>query len=281
MAERVSVSVIIPTKDRSEDLATAVRSVLRQSVLPEQIIIVDQSADERGKELMDAELASAREVRLDYLFDRPLGAAGARNRAIERATGTVWLFLDDDVELESNFIEALLATYAAPAVGGVCGIITNYVPPPLGSRWWAAAFVTGPFNDERQPLYWKADKLRESAPIPVRQFTGALMSFRASLVNGARFDQRLRVGEDSDFCLRLFPEGGLVLQPQARLIHKRSLQGRAHEHWLTAHALTHYYLYGRHWRRGIYNRVCFAWLNVGYAVAALGGCARRGSLESW
>ena len=44
--ERVLVSVIIPTKDRLADLALTVQTTLRQTVLPDELIIVDQGTKE-------------------------------------------------------------------------------------------------------------------------------------------------------------------------------------------------------------------------------------------
>ena len=208
MSNNPRVCVIIPTKNRAADLAIAVRSLLGQTILPAQVAIVDQSIDESGLDLVRTEFAGAPGVRLDYTWDTSInGAAAARNRAMESATGDIWLFLDDDVVLEPDFIERLLEVYINyPEVQGVSGIITNYRPSPLPLRLWTAIFARGPFNDERQPIYCAAEQLRNGEPVPVRQFTGALMSFRASTIREMRFDPKLTGGslaEDTDFCWRL------------------------------------------------------------------------------
>lgn len=280
-----SVCVIIPTKNRASDLAIAVRSLLGQTLLPEQVVIVDQSSDDSGFEQVKTGFATAPGVRLDYIRDTSLnGAAAARNRAMESATGEIWLFLDDDVVLEPEFIERLLEVYRnSRQTGGVSGIITNYRPGPLSQRLWAALFLRGPFRDERQPIYWAADQLRNSEPLPVRQFTGASMSFRASTIRAFRFDSNHpgALAEDTDFCWRLPTGTRLVIAPGARLAHNRSPQGRARDHWLRAHAQGFYYLYERNLKHRIRNRIFFAWLNLGYAIALGATCAKRRSLEGW
>lgn len=278
------VSAIIPTKNRRNDLLAAVRTLLRQTILPTQIVVVDQSPDDGALRCLEAELAGITGVRLDYVHDPSLsGLTAARNCALSRATGDVWLFLDDDVLLEPEFVEQLLEVYRKyPKAGGVSGIITNYQRPPLPFRLWNALFARGPFHDERQPIHWECERLRNSEPIAVQKLNGGLMSFPASFICDRRFDPNLRaecLAEDVDFCCRL-PAGTLLLMaPRARLVHNHSPLGRVRSHWLRAHAQSSYYLYEKNWKYGIKNRLCFAWLNIGYALAVGAFCLTRGSLE--
>jgi GT2 family glycosyltransferase len=283
---RLAVSVLIPTKNRPEDLALALRSVLAQTVLPRQIVIVDQSADERGRVALDREMreadGGAREISLVYVHEPQLaGTAAARNRLVELGEADILLFVDDDAELEREFIDELLAVYERrPEADGVSGIITNYSVATRGFRWWASLFVRGPFHDERQRIYWNADRLRHSTPVPVRKFTGAAMSFRAKAARRARFDARLTGAsreEDTDFCEQLRP-ATLLIAPRARFSHRRSARNRVGEHWLKEHAHTAHYLFRRHWRAGAVNRLCFAWLHIGYAVALSLACLKARSI---
>jgi GT2 family glycosyltransferase len=202
---------------------------------------------------------------------------------MKQATGDVWLFLDDDVVLEPDFIEKLLAAYAQ-GVTGVSGIITNYNAPPIVQRIWTAIFQRGPFHDGRPGIYYHAGRLVGSAPIKVREFGGGLMSFRADEIRGLWFDENLHgacFAEDLDFCARLPRNSVLLITPQARLVHKRSPEGRNSAHWLDLHAQGTNYMRQRHWRLGIWNNLCFAWLNVGYTLAATLSSVRRMSPEPW
>src|SRR5206468_2967373 len=118
-----------------------------------------------------------------------------------------------------------------------------------------------------QPIYWDADRLRDSKPIPVRKFTGALMSFRAEVIRALRFDDKV-VGtsaEDADLCARLAPGSPLLVTPAARLFHKRSSPGRSRHHWIRVATEQATYLYRRNWASALVNRVRFAWLTLGYS----------------
>ena len=202
---------------------------------------------------------------------------------MDRARGDILLFLDDDVVLEPNFIEEILAAYS-DGVTGVSGIITNYQKLGLPRYLWEVVFFRGPFRDDRQPVYWDAARNATSPPVRVEQFTGALMSFRRSAVQSHRFDTQLTgacPGEDIDFCLCLPKESVLLINPKARLVHKRSPEGRDSTNWLALQAQVYNYLRQRHWREGFWNNVCFVWLNIGQILAAVLASVKRGSLEPW
>lgn len=107
------------------------------------------------------------------------------------------------------------------------------------------------------------------------------MSFRAESIRKLHFDENLptTMEEDVDFCAQI--SGALVIAPRARLFHKRSLAGRSQDHHLRWEARASQYLYRKHWKHGIWNRLCFVWINVGYALMATSGMFRGSSTLPW
>ena len=286
-----SVAVVVPTKNRAGDLDVTIAGVFDQTVLPKQLIVIDQSANDDSQRLVVARLEALDiEVRhsleLSYIRDVNIpGLTAARNRALQLVREEIVLFLDDDVVLERDFIEQILAGYRQwPGATGISGIITNYPAPPAVFRYWSRIFTCGPFWDDRQPVYWDASALCSAAPIRVTRLGGGLMSFRMAAIAGASFDENLRgaaPGEDVEFCAGLGPDTLLLIAPKARLAHKKSAAGRAPEHWLSLHAFTMFYIYRRHWNHGPVNKLCFLWLNIGYTLAATLVSARRLSRAPW
>lgn len=273
--KRTKISVIIPTKNRAEDLRSTLDGLLAQTRRPDEIVIVDQSS-------IPALGLSDFPISIVYVYAPQIsGAAVARNAAMDRATGDIWVFLDDDVILEPDYVEEIISAYS-PEVAGVSGMITNYTVPPITRRLFETLFVRGGFHDDRQPVYWHADDLRLRGQQRVRQFGCGVMSFRANVIGDLRFDPMLTgcsLAEDIDFCARL-PHGAvLLIAPKARLFHKRSELGRAPAHWLETHAQSSTYMRLRNWNRGLADDLCFAWLQVGYAFMAVVGSVKRGSLE--
>lgn len=273
--DRLTTSVIIPTKNRPVFLAEAVRALLAQTTLPDELIVVDQSDDDRGRREVTALIAAlpaARRPRLIYVLDRSInGAAAARNIGFDRATGDIVIGYDDDVVAEPGTIERLLAHYRnAPELAGLAPVITNYPAPGRLLRLHRWLFTRGPFHDERQPVYWYWRRYPGPTRIPVRMFTGAMMSFRRTALDGVRHDARYRgasVGEDIDLCWTLGRRGGrLAIATDARIVHNRAScsAARPEEAMIAAWG----FLYRKHLPKTLGIRLAFAWYVTGVLVSS-------------
>lgn len=286
----MALSVVIATKDRPQELEVSVVSLLAQTRKADELIVVDQSADSASRDGVERALAEGCSrgpaPLLRYIHDPGISGAGpARNVGIDLASGDILVFIDDDVVLEPDFLREIAAVYEDdPTITGVSGIITNYPRPPAWQRAFLRIFWGGPFHDARQPIYWNADGLRGRPPLAVDRLGTTAMSLRRLALGTLRFDHRLRdawPGEDVDLCCRLGGDRRLVIAAKARFVHKRTPTNRSMDHWIKRDAQAMYYLYRRHWDRGLKNRLCFAWLNLGYAVLATLGSLRRRTLEPW
>jgi GT2 family glycosyltransferase len=271
----VRVSAVLPTKDRAALLAETVRALLAQTVVPDQIIVVDQSATQDGHRLA-SRLVAATSVKprpsLVYLWDPGInGAAAARNAGLDLACGEIVVFIDDDVVPAPDVVERLLHHYArAPHLAGIAPVITNYPPPARAHQLAVRVFCRGPFRDERQPIYWRWRE-HAGALAPVRMFTGAMMSFRRAALEGLRFDARYRaasVGEDIDLCWSLGARGGqLAIATDAHIVHNKAPRPavRPEAVQLTSWA----FLYDKHVQKTPAARLAFAWFVTGIVLSAL------------
>jgi glycosyltransferase involved in cell wall biosynthesis len=98
------ISVVIPVKDRLPDLKLAVTSVLRQTVSPNEIIIVDDASDVPiNRSFFPASLVPIRILRNRV----NLGAAGACNAGLEGASSSIVAFLDSDDYFLPTYIELI------------------------------------------------------------------------------------------------------------------------------------------------------------------------------
>ena len=281
----MTVSAVVPTKNRPALLAETVRALLAQTIVPAELIVVDQSATDDGRRavttLVEAAPAAARPS-LVYLWDRTInGAAAARNVGLDCARGDIVVFCDDDVMPEPIVIERLLTHYAAaPAVAGLAPVIVNYPRPGWIGRLSHRIFRLGPFRDERQPVYWNWQRYPDGVLVPVRMFTGALMSFRRDALTGVRHDARYRaasVGEDIDLCWSVVARGGrLAIATDARIVHNKAPRParRPEEAVLTSWA----FLYDKHVPKTPTTRLAFGWFVVGVFAGAVNAAVRT---RSW
>ena len=272
----VRVSVVMPTKNRPHFLLDAVRALLAQTSPPDELVIVDQSDDDAGVRRVGALVAAtptSRRPDLVHLLDRTInGAAAARNAGFDRATGDIIVCCDDDVLTEPTVLERLLVHYrVAPEYAALAPVITNYPPPSALHRLHRAIFCRGPFRDERQPVYWFWRHYPTPARVPVRMFTGAMMSFRRTALEGVRHDARYKgasIGEDIDLCWALWRRGArLAIVTDAHIVHNRAPRpARRPEE---AQIASWGFLCQKHLPRTLGTRAAFAWYVVGVFVSAL------------
>src|SRR5665213_3397708 len=118
----VSVVICAYTVDRWDDLCTAVRSSIDQSVKAREILVViDHNVElfERAQlELTGVRVLSNRSTK---------GLSGARNTGVAGSSGDLIVFLDDDAFADHNWLEKLTGPFSDSRVAGVGGwILPNW-----------------------------------------------------------------------------------------------------------------------------------------------------------
>lgn len=97
------ISVILPTRDRREDLEKAVDSVVAQRYPNWELVIVDDgSGDGTG-----AAIEVLSDERIRSVRTEGVGVCAARNVGLEQAKGEVITYLDDDNRLEPLWLKAV------------------------------------------------------------------------------------------------------------------------------------------------------------------------------
>ena len=120
----VVLGFVIPTKDRGEDLRRMLRSLVAQTRLPDQVIVVDGS----GVEVSWC-AAEFPELKIDYVRMLPPSLSAQRNAgmAMLRAEITHAGYLDDDVVLELDAVYEMASFWGGAAldVGGAAFNVVN------------------------------------------------------------------------------------------------------------------------------------------------------------
>ena len=116
-------SLVIPTYNRRDVLLRVLPLALRQTVPPIQVVIVDSSQDwDVTRQAVQGVAADHPGIRLDYLQATTPSSATQRNQGVEQAIGDIVVMIDDDSFLYPDYVERILAVYAADADGVVAGV---------------------------------------------------------------------------------------------------------------------------------------------------------------
>lgn len=102
-----AISAVITTYQRPESLRDAVKSVLGQSVLPSELIIIDNNP--QGSAALDGfDLPPTSPIPVRVVNEARPGVSAARNRGFDEARGHYVAFLDDDDEWCGDHLENFL-----------------------------------------------------------------------------------------------------------------------------------------------------------------------------
>jgi glycosyltransferase involved in cell wall biosynthesis len=135
-SERLPMSLVIPTRNRSVVLRRTLESIAAQSAQPAEIIVVDAS-DETDTQTSDSYVPLL-PGNIVWLHASVAGAAGQRNQGISACRHSLIGFFDDDILLEPECISRMWkALQSDSQLGGVNAMIINqrYQPPGIASRW--------------------------------------------------------------------------------------------------------------------------------------------------
>jgi GT2 family glycosyltransferase len=259
------VSVVIATLERPDALARCLDALLRASQPPAEIIVVDQSRDDRSTNLVREWYSGAFALQagqspvVRHIRQRRRGLAAARNAGIAAARYPIIAVTDDDCVPDEGWVAAayrVLTDVRAPAA------VTGPVRP------------LGPEAPDRYPVSSRTGNVRaEFSGRTVPWFVGTGANFaiqRAWLERIGSYDERLGAGspgqaaEEMDLFYRLLRAGARIrYEPDAVVYHERQTRERRI-------ATRYSYSYG-------IGAFCGLWLRRGdlYAVAMLGQWLHR------
>ncbi len=103
------VSIIMPTFNRADLIGESLDSVLSQSYLNWECIIVDDGSNDTTESVVEAYLK--KDKRFRYFYKENGGAASAKNVAIEHSKGVYILPLDSDDLLDASLISKAVKVF--------------------------------------------------------------------------------------------------------------------------------------------------------------------------
>lgn len=277
MGQQQPISVIIPTKDRYKDVMQCIESVVTQSLIPDEIVIVDGSRD--GRKLQSKIEAFKRKgIRFLYIHTRP-GLTYQRNVGINASSGDTIIFLDDDVILDRDYIRQIMHVFnddVHKKVGGVTGndmlkktknSLAHFIAHYYKTFFFLFTYSNGKFRLSGWPSL-VSDKVKKA--IPVECLAGCNMAFRREVFEDLRFDEKLHgyaFMEDCDIACRVSRKYQNIYTPFARLFHNVTPISRDKEYdRLKMEIENHYYLFKKNFPQDIKHKFAFVWSCVGLFI---------------
>lgn len=237
----VDATVVITTKDRCEELRTALASVFTQTAALEVLVIDDGSRDDTAATVA-RDFPAVRLLR----FEESRGLVARRNLGAALASANIVISLDDDAYFPSpDSVAQTVAEFDNPRVGAVAIPYVDRTDPST--------------VHQRAPIAWDV----MVAPV----FRGTAYAVRRDVflrVGGFR-ETIVHQGEERDFCIRLLDAGFVTRLGRADpIVHDESARRDT----------VRMDLFGRR------NDILFAWHNEPwpYAATRMAGLTAKGLL---
>ena len=184
-------SVIIPVYDAGETLRGCLDSVLGQEYGDFELILVDDGSTDDSGRICD-EYAVA-DKRVMVIHKRNGGASTARNVGIEAATGEYLVFIDSDDYVDADYLSRFSGIEADC---GVCGFRRR-----LNGQYGADLPADASYAGKEEITEFLESCFHH---LYVRTPWSKVVRRRTVMDKGIRFDEKIRLGEDSLFVLECY-----------------------------------------------------------------------------
>lgn len=225
----ISLSAVICTRNRPQQLERALKSLCGQTQPPDAVVVIDNASDDESTR----QVAERFHEQVRYVIEPVEGLDAARNRALAECRTDVVAFLDDDAVADVNWAKELRDAFQRnPAVTVCTGRVEALSLETESQRLFEA---NGGFSRGLQCIRLPQDQQRRLqgvwAPLiawAVSAGNGASFAVRREAMQAiGGFDEALDLGEalpgggDLDTFWRLLQHGGEMLYaPQAVAWHE-------------------------------------------------------------
>jgi len=275
----MKISVIICTRNRFDDFMKTLPSVAAQTRLPNELIVVDSSDENK----LEEHFASGKlPFPVRYFHTQP-GLTLQRNHGIHECSSDLIFFFDDDVDLDVNYlaeVEKIFENDTAHAVGAVGGKIVKTSSLPAQQKLEQFAFyvlrlifgVVGIRNGKFYPSGMPSHSHTNQPSGYIECLSGCCMAFRREVFEKAKFDEALAhygLMEDVDISKQTLDAGyKIYYQTSATLIHNESPLNRIKvQQWAEMSVVNYDYLFRKSWSKDPWRWFFYYWALIGLFVA--------------
>lgn len=216
-----SVSVVVCTRERPDQLKRCLDSFQNLSRSPQDILVVDNAPRSDSTRRVVSRFPDIR-----YIREPKAGLDVARNCGIHHTSGSIIAFTDDDATVHPDWIARIREGFKDPDIMAVTGLV---LPAELETEAQFLFETYWGFGRGYLPKVFssRSFEIARSRGVPVWEIgAGANMAFRREIFDEvALFDERLDVGAagcsgDSEMWYRILARGWKCLyQPTAVAYH--------------------------------------------------------------
>ena len=301
-----TLSAIICTKDRLDAAILCVKTIYEQTRLPDELLVVDCS---KLKQLEDELKQFLDKLKIKYIHTETPGLTRQRNIGIRESKGDYVLFLDDDTELDKDFLKEIIRAFEESGVeniGGVTGEVVleekqgsskrkilNFLNNTYATLFQLPRYGNGKFSISGSSTTIKCNTVKDFTKVEF--LCGCNMAFKRRVLQDFEFDEKLVgstsgwIGEDDDVACYMKSRYQNIYTPFAKIKHNITPTARFNNYkHIKVMIENSHYLFKKNLPQGIKHKTAFWWAAAGFLLKeAISGVRRRdlsgvrGFLDGW
>jgi len=196
--KNTQISVVIPFYNAKETLGLCLANLCKQSVKPDEIILVDNDSDDCSKEIVESFVNDCSDLKIIYLLCEKPGPSAARNKGVDTASGDWIIFTDSDCIPSLNWVSDYTTHFNNEKIGAVAGCIKPYTPTNMIQK--TLSLFTLPENEK--------DVIHDDFTIDKGLYPTANLAVRREVFESVGgFNVNLKYGEDHELCAKIYRAG--------------------------------------------------------------------------
>jgi GT2 family glycosyltransferase len=277
----MNFSVVIPTFNREKELVECINSVLNQTRLPSEIIIVDDgdlklSLIEEFKEKILSKGINFLYYKKDHTKERR-GLSESKNIALRIAKEEIIFIIDDDTVLPPNTFKEIMAlwekNYDDQYLIGIGAVGFGYRKKIFLEKLYNFIFgLTGKYEWDVNDVGFQVWNDHIKKIQKGYYMHGFFSSFRReSALKLGGFDTFMggrTALEDVAFCLKAKNAGYFFLiNPNVKILHKKSKTSREKDYLIGfKESQNRKIIFKRYCKQGLFHKIWFFWANLGWIL---------------
>jgi glycosyltransferase involved in cell wall biosynthesis len=189
------VSIILTIYNNSQFLNNCLRSILNQSLLPNEVILVDDGSIDDNTKNIYLKFKKIKKVNFRFFKIKNIGPSGARNFGLKKIKYDYFCFFDPDDFMHKNFINNRLQIFKRNLNQKIIGVYSN-IKFLKNNKYFKIKYKKKLSNYEQINTIGYPNGV-----------CGALQSyifFKPLIPKFLKLDEKIIINEDFDFIIRLF-----------------------------------------------------------------------------
>ena len=190
----IKISVVITIFNNSRFLKKCIKSILSQSYLPKEIILIDDGSSDNNAKYIYFKFKNYKKINFKFYKIKNIGPSGARNFGLKKISYDYFCFFDPDDYMKKNFIKNKILVFKKNENKNIVGVYSNAIKKD-NKNFKKIKYKTAISSIKNIDTIGYHNGISGSLP--------TYIFFKPLIPNSLRFDQNIFINEDFDFIVRL------------------------------------------------------------------------------